>query len=284
MKILAVGDFHGKFPSWIPKVVKKEKIDIVVSNGDYMTFTLRKEFFEHVWHSGSDKELWEYVGKKKFKESEMKDVGAAERVFKKLSKLGIPVFSVVGNNDRTKWEDAIDQTYKAKGKKKWAWPYEDRVIPLFKKHGIVDINYSYARFGDYIILGGGPSSFPGRVKSKNYKKLRKKLDKLFHKFRKENKEGKVIFVSHNVPYKTRLDKITAKDAPESAKGRHYGSKLVRRVIESHQPLVHLAGHIHEGQGKQKLGKTLCVNTGGTHDGECAIVEIKGKSVGVRFVN
>lgn len=40
-----------------------------------------------------------------------------------------------------------------------------------------------------------------------------------------------------------------------------GSTAVRRVIERHQPLVGLHGHIHEARGVVKLGRTVCINPG-----------------------
>jgi hypothetical protein len=35
VKILAIGDFHGKFPEKLKKIIKKEKINLIVSVGDY---------------------------------------------------------------------------------------------------------------------------------------------------------------------------------------------------------------------------------------------------------
>jgi Icc-related predicted phosphoesterase len=40
-----------------------------------------------------------------------------------------------------------------------------------------------------------------------------------------------------------------------------GSTSVRRIIEGHQPLLGLHGHIHEGKGIAKIGRTMCVNPG-----------------------
>lgn len=40
-----------------------------------------------------------------------------------------------------------------------------------------------------------------------------------------------------------------------------GAEATRRVIERHQPLLGLHGHIHESRGAQKLGTTLCLNPG-----------------------
>lgn len=40
-----------------------------------------------------------------------------------------------------------------------------------------------------------------------------------------------------------------------------GSTAVRSVIQRHQPLVSLHGHIHESAGKKKIGRTTCINPG-----------------------
>jgi len=42
---------------------------------------------------------------------------------------------------------------------------------------------------------------------------------------------------------------------------HVGSTAVRTFIEKHQPLADFAGHIHEGQGTAKIGRTQIFNPG-----------------------
>ena len=279
MKLLVVGDFHGKFPKKLLKVIKKEKIDALISNGDYSPFYYRDIWFKHCY--GKDLELWQVLGKKIVKEYLLKDLAAGERVFKTLNKLSIPVITVLGNLDRGKYDDAIDRK-----PEKWPWYVQDFFTPLLKKYPKVKcIDYSFTHLGNFVIIGGGPSSFPGKVNSKMYKKLRRILDKLFRKFRKENKDGRVIFLSHNVPYNTKLDKITSKKAHAKAKGKHYGSKLVRRIIDKYQPVLAIGGHIHEGSGMQKLRKTFVVNPGAVHEGHYAIVKINEnnpKKIKVKF--
>lgn len=44
-----------------------------------------------------------------------------------------------------------------------------------------------------------------------------------------------------------------------------GSTAVRAVIERHQPALALFGHIHEGRGVTRLGKTICINPGSTYE-------------------
>jgi Icc-related predicted phosphoesterase len=43
-----------------------------------------------------------------------------------------------------------------------------------------------------------------------------------------------------------------------------GSVAVREAIERLQPLVGLHGHIHEGRGETKIGRTLCLNPGSVY--------------------
>jgi Icc-related predicted phosphoesterase len=40
-----------------------------------------------------------------------------------------------------------------------------------------------------------------------------------------------------------------------------GSAAVRALIERHQPLVALHGHIHESRGAVRVGRTVCINPG-----------------------
>jgi len=86
----------------------------------------------------------------------------------------------------------------------------------------------------------------------------------------------VIFVSHNVPYNTKLDLITSKSADKLVAKQHYGSKLVRKIINRFQPVLNFGGHIHESRGIQRLGKTISVNPGAIHERKYAVVNISDK--------
>ncbi len=279
MKILAIGDFHGNFPKKFYKTIGREKIDLVVSNGDFMPFQYRKLWFKHCY--GKDVELWEVIGKKKFKKLELKNIKGADKALKGLNKCRSLVVTVTGNVDHTIWKDA----YTPKKKKAyWRWTEKDFITPLIKKYNNIKcIDFSFAKFRNLIFIGYPKSSFPGRVKSKEYKKHRTKIENLFKKFKKENKEKRVIFVSHNVPYNTKLDKVGMK-AHKKARGKHYGSKLVKRIIDKYKPLLVIGGHIHEGRGNQKLGKTFIVNPGSVHEGKAAVIKVdKGKVKEVNFI-
>jgi Icc-related predicted phosphoesterase len=73
----------------------------------------------------------------------------------------------------------------------------------------------------------------------------------------------------------------AGDSPPAAAGEpriiSVGSRAVRELVERHQPLLALHGHIHESKGITRIGKTTCVNPGsaygeGVLDG--AVVDIR----------
>lgn len=282
MKILAIGDFDGKFPKKYLEIIKKEKIDLVVSDGDYPPFSLKKEFFEFVYASIFPLELWDVVGKKKYMEKTRADHLAGESVLKKLNALPIPVLTVLGNHDHISDDVHDEPSHSSWDWDKQEWNFFNSAIKKYKN--IQRIDYSYAKIGEYIFIGARGHSYPGKVKSKAYKKYKAKLEDLFKKFAKENKAGKVIFVSHNSPYNTKLDIVNAKDSHESAKGKHYGSKMFKRILDKYQPILSISGHIDEGWGKQNLGKTLAVNCGAVHDGRGAVINIgdNGK-IDVKFI-
>jgi len=280
MKILCVGDFDGKFPKKYLDIIKKEKINLVISDGDYPPFSLRKEFFKYVYRKGEDVNLWDFIGKKKYKESIRKDHKKGEAVLKKLNKLNIPVFTVLGNHDHSP-NDVYNFRKPRKGFWKWDWEERMFFVKALKKYkNITRIDYRFAKFGGYVFIGARGHSFSGRVKTRAYKRHRKKLESLFKKFRKE----KIVFVTHNSPYNTKLDLITAKRAHKKAKGKHFGSKMFRRIIDKHQPILSISGHIDEAWGKQKIKKTLAINCGAVHDGRGAIVNINDKGeIKVKFI-
>ena len=113
MKLLVIGDFHGKFNfRKFDKIVKKEKIDLVISIGDYIPFFYRKLWFKHCY--GKDAELWEFIGKKKFKKLVREDVWRGEEILKKLNEFTVPVITVLGNSD---YPNIDDVGHKEKGKK-----------------------------------------------------------------------------------------------------------------------------------------------------------------------
>lgn len=286
MRILVLGDFHGKFPSKLKSIVKKDKIDVVVSVGDYPPFSMEKEFFKYVF-AKENVNLWdkEILGKKKYKELRLKDLESAKEVLRKLDKLPVKVVSAIGNHDYPLADDVVD-IKKPKDYWKWDWDRLDKLRSFMSTlKNVKKIDYSYFKFKGYVFVGARGHSFPGRVKSKAYKKSRQKLEKIFKKFSKENKEGKLIFVTHVPLYKTKLDIIKAKEANKLVKNEHYGGKLFKRIVNKYQPILHLCGHIEESKGKENVGKTLSINSGSVQRKDYVVINIddkKGEIKSVKF--
>jgi uncharacterized protein len=91
-------------------------------------------------------------------------------------------------------------------------------------------------------------------------------------------DDKTIFISHNCPYKTELDKIKK----GVQKGNHYGSYLLKKIIVELKPSLVICGHMHENQGMQKIGRTLIVNTGAAYENKAAIIDLNNR-IKVKFI-
>jgi uncharacterized protein len=60
-----------------------------------------------------------------------------------------------------------------------------------------------------------------------------------------------------------------------------GSKAVRQAIERHQPPLALFGHIHEGRGTAKIGRTVCINPGSSYEQGTllgAVIDFEGRKL------
>ena len=96
--------------------------------------------------------------------------------------------------------------------------------------------------------------------------------------------SRAIFNFHAPPYASNLDAAPQLDADMKyvAGGQALvpvGSKAVRESILEYGPALSLHGHIHEGKGAVRLGRTLAVNPGSSYeDGvlQAAIVDLDTK--------
>ncbi len=95
---------------------------------------------------------------------------------------------------------------------------------------------------------------------------------------------RAIFNFHAPPYGSNLDNAPKLDADmRYVSGGQalvpVGSHAVRDAIVEYGPVLSLHGHIHEGRGAVKIGRTLAVNPGSTYeDGvlQAAIVDLDSK--------
>jgi uncharacterized protein len=111
--------------------------------------------------------------------------------------------------------------------------------------------------------------------------LRVKIDELVEPV---GDRKRAIFNFHAPPYGSNLDSAPQlnPDMTYVAGGRALvpvGSHAVRDAIVAYGPVLSLHGHIHEGRGAVKIGRTLAVNPGSTYeDGvlQAAIVDLDPK--------
>ncbi len=100
--------------------------------------------------------------------------------------------------------------------------------------------------------------------------------------------AQAIFNIHVPPHRTNLDQCPQLDdelRPVHQGGNPVmtsaGSTAVREVIEEFQPILGLHGHIHEGRGMTRLGRTVCVNPGSNYSEGVlngSLIRVKDKKV------
>jgi Icc-related predicted phosphoesterase len=98
-------------------------------------------------------------------------------------------------------------------------------------------------------------------------KLRARYDAMIARVRNVRNS---VFNLHVPPYGSTLDDVPelTEDLQPMHAGRSLvpvGSHAVRDVVMEHQPILGLFGHIHEGKGAIRLGKTLCINPGSMYE-------------------
>jgi Icc-related predicted phosphoesterase len=102
-----------------------------------------------------------------------------------------------------------------------------------------------------------------------------------------------VFNLHVPPYDSQLDSapeldenLTVLTTAGQPRMIPVGSTAVRELIERHQPLVALHGHVHESRGATRIGRTLCINPGSDyHTGRIsgAIVYLRDGNADYQFV-
>lgn len=245
MRILALGDPHGKLPKNLDRIIKKNKIDLIVCVGDW-GFTPKKPWIEKSW------------------ERLPKDYAAttAKEVLKKLDSYKIPFLSLQGN------------MFLSKKGKKLISPKIKKMKNIVKKYtGKYKIQNQIFVFFDMAyeestIRKGLNKNQITINKMRSNKSREQKLNKLL----KENPNS--ILISHNLPYGY-VDKIRA--------GEHVGSKILLNAIRKYKPKLVLCGHIHEAKGKAKIGNTQVYNLGDRGDYAVFDVDEKVKLVESNFL-
>ena len=265
MKICAIGDPHGDL-----KKIKKiplRGVDLILITGDIGSCNLIREMtFNNIKREKDGLEKINYT-KTKQKQAIMEPHNSSMKIIKYLKKYA-PVLTIFGNVECTNKD--IKKQEKEIGE-----PLPKLYDELNALENVEVINNKIRRIKNTKI--GGLKYFTDTnwvqdFKPKNYttelkhaKKETKRAKEILKWFNKLD-----ILICHQPPHKT-LDKVSNKyGAPKQWWGKHAGSKTIRKYIEEKQPRYVFCGHIHEGAGKTKIGKTEIYNLG---VGEYKIIKI-----------
>ena len=283
MKILAIGDFHGEFPSKLQRRLRKESFDVIVSQGDFCgNKEIVRLFFRY--HRWREQDLLDFVGKMRINELERKNYSSGVKILKILKKFNKPIIATTGNWDPSNLGEV--------GFPKEKNPFAKDFRNMVKRLKIIIADFRRFEYSGLNFVGYPRSTYPGMVTGEIEKRFSKKYDEhqeIFRRIKIDNEryfklfkkkvDRNTIFVSHNSPYKSKLDIIES--GPR--KGFHYGSFLARRVIVELKPRLAICGHIHEGHGIQRIGDTLAVNTGSAKEGRAALIDYSETSIGVELI-
>lgn len=258
MKFLIVGDLHGNMPN-----IHFKDFDAIIAPGDFCSDEARKYMFqamkERLKDSKSKVQWYDIVGKDKAKNMIRKSIKDGRKILERLNSLNVPVYLVPGNGDWTPEKNS-----------KWDFEKINHYKSLIKGlKNLIDVNNKLVNAGEFQFIGHGITSRPEYPQYKeDLKAYKKDLGKIKKEYIKdltktsslfEKASRPIIFLTHNVPFNTPIDKIVNKESPKN--GYHYGSLIARKAIEKYQPLVCIGGHMHEHFAKCRIGKTVCINTG-----------------------
>ncbi len=165
----------------------------------------------------------------------------------KLEGSGVRCYVAPGNDDMFELDDLIRAS-------KHVQLAEGQVIELDRHHEMISSGWSnFTPWHTY--------------REEEEDKLRARYEEMIAHLKNVKNS---VFNIHVPPHGSTLD-----DAPELTEdlrpklaGRSLvpvGSHAARAVIDEYQPLLGLFGHIHEGKGTVRLGRTLCINPGSMYE-------------------
>lgn len=282
MRILAIGDFHGKFPDKLKKLIKKGKPDLILSNGDYTGIDGWRKPLKIMFRElaeGVDISVQEILGEKRYKDLLKKDYAAGKVPLRELNKFHVKVFSVFGNGDwyKSKWnksdrkyETLIKKLRNIKNINKGRGSFRGLKIAGFG--GYADSDVYFTKIGMRAINSDNEDNIDRR---KRYKTEERNLMRLM-----KNKPD--ILLTHYTPYKC-LDRMKEKGL--MLNGSHMGVSSYNRAIKKYSPALVVCGHMHENPGSCRIGNSVVVNPGAASEGKCAVIEfdeVRKKVLNIKF--
>jgi uncharacterized protein len=191
-----------------------------------------------------------------------------------------------------RWMDLADERLSGKGIRCIVSPANDDIFeidPIIAAASVVELGESNLidLHGISLVSTGWANPTPWNTfRELPEPELRERIDGLVAAVPDRRR---AIFNFHAPPFGSNLD-----NAPKIGADMRYvsggqalipvGSHAIRDAILDYGPVLSLHGHIHEGRGAVKLGKTLAVNPGSTYeDGvlQAAIVDLDAKKAEVK---
>jgi Icc-related predicted phosphoesterase len=290
VKLFVIGDFHGKISDNLITKIKKEKPNFILSPGDFCgNEEWGRLFFKYVYHK-SENEIPVKI-KKRIERLEKIAFKSGVGLIKKLKQLKIPIYAIHGNWDPTPYPFDLGGEIKETKKESFR---------RLQNSNFKLCDFSLIEEKEFILVCGGSSTSPGIITWEYFKKeliqaenylekqelffsfIKRRVEytrrkniynKLFKKAKRIAKDRPIIFLTHNCPYKTKLDILKSKNAHKLVRNKHIGSYLERKIIEQFQPEIVLCGHIHENFGTDKIKKSIIYNVGSSLDGKFKILNI-----------
>ncbi len=259
MKILVVGDPHGKINRKVPK-----NVDFVLILGDLGKADLARQFFfENIKRQKKGLPKIE-EGKDFIKKTSMEIYTSSVNVAKFYSSIA-PAYSIKGNVGADN-KDIKENNKKFELNLPLLWDNLKKVNNFnLVSNGIRNINGLRVGFLDYFLDECWVREFISEDKERLglARKETKKSKRILKWFGKNKID---ILVCHQPPYGI-LDKVSKKyGAPRKWEGKHAGSKIILDFVKKNKKLKYVfCGHIHEGKGKAKIGKTEIINAGVSGD-------------------
>lgn len=267
MKILVLGDFEGTVPKGFQSFVKRIEPDIIVYVGDFPDRSKTRKIEWSLWDKKLDKEAFNREFKKRVSKIIGKEIETGKKVMKEIADTKLPILFVLGNHDYDEKHGYLLLKYSKKFK---------NMKHLHRKSVRVN-GFTFIGHSGYRGFAGKQDLFRKDLTKKERKdieriktKYRKELDKLF------SGKKNIIFITHDVPYNIKFDKINNKNSPIN--GKHIGDDVYREYDLKNKPMIHFCGHMHEYQGKTKLGKTDVILPGFGKKGKVALVTLPDKKV------
>jgi Icc-related predicted phosphoesterase len=208
MKILVLGDLHGEFPENIKEVIGKEKIDLILSTGDFANFdNYRKVKFEKMDKTNFANKVKDSVNKEDYNKMINGIIESMKKPLEVLDSFNIPVYTIYGNLDYTNYEV---NKHKIKTNSLNRIIKKSKNIKLFRE--------GYVELKDLqILLLSGYRKNALKYAPKKTKKVdrlnkgwRDRLSKIFLQIKPDKQ---VLFLFHDPPKDTKLDLINNLKSP-----------------------------------------------------------------------